>query len=266
VPVLLVGIASLYSIRTVVRNRDWRTDEILCARTLELQPDASLIRTNLGTIPFGQGDYARAEKEWLRALADGPNNVFVLNDLGLLRERQHRYDEALDYYWRALRLRPVYTMAHTNLADALAELGRTSEAEWQYRVATTLTPLSSRAHNSYGKFLFDAGRMEEARNEYNRSVQADPTAEAYDQLGDIYARWGDQRQAEAAFRSVIALNAFDSHAHFGLGKVLEAAGKPGDALYEIERGLETDPSDREAKEELVRLRGNAPPLPQPIHP
>jgi Tfp pilus assembly protein PilF len=200
----------------------------------------------------------------LESLAVGPNNVFALGDLGLVRARQHRYNEALDYFWRALRLRPVYTNAHIDLADTLAEMGRAPEADWQYRIAMTLSPLSTRAHNSYGKFLLAAGRLEEARTEYDRSVRVDPTTDAYDQLGDIYVAWNDERQAEAAFRHAIAMNPFDSHAHFGLGKILEAQGKPGDALYEIEHGLETDPSDAEAKAAAVRLRGNAPPVPQAV--
>ena len=75
------------------------TDQPLYARTLNSQQDdSSLIRTNLGTIFFDKGDLANAEHEWLEALAAGPNNVFVLGDLGLLRTRQHRYNESVDYF------------------------------------------------------------------------------------------------------------------------------------------------------------------------
>ena len=126
-------------------------------------------------------------------------------------------------------------MGHLNLAETLAEMGRTAEAEWQFRIATALSPLSTRAHNSYGQFLFTAGRLEDARAEYDRSVRVDPTIDAYDQLGDIYAIWQDEHRAEASFRSAVAFNPFDSHAHFGLGKIFEAQGKPGDALHEAEQ-------------------------------
>jgi predicted TPR repeat methyltransferase len=55
------------------------------------------------------------------------------------------------------------------------------------------------------------------------------------------------------------MNTYDSHAHFGLGQVLEAAGKQEDALHEFESGLRLDPSDLAAKAAAVRLRGNAAP-------
>ncbi len=44
-----VGIvACLYAVRTVERNRDWRSDEVLYRKTLEAQPDAQVIHINLG--------------------------------------------------------------------------------------------------------------------------------------------------------------------------------------------------------------------------
>ena len=175
-----------------------------------------------------------------------------------LRQRQNRYEESIDYSWRAIRARPEYTNAHIHLAETLVLTGRTAEAEWQFRIATALSPLSTRAHNSYGKFLFEAGRLEDARTEYERSVAADSSVEAYDRLGDIYLQWEDTPRAEQAFRHAIGLDPFDSHAHIGLGEALESAGHPGDALREYEAGLETNPLDPVAKAGVIRIRGNSP--------
>jgi Tfp pilus assembly protein PilF len=258
VPLLLVGIALPYAVTTVARNRDWRTGDGLYLRTLE-QGDSSLIRTNLGAIYFNNGDLLRAEHEWLEALAAGPTNVFALDNLALLRQRQRRYVESLDYSWRALRARPQYMMGHLNLADTLAQMDRTAEAEWQYRIATAISPLSTHAHNSYGEFLFDSERVEDARAEFERSIAVDPTTDAYDRLGDIYQASEDRARAEQAFRHALDMNAFDTHAHFGLGQVLESAGKRDDALHEFETGLALDPTDSVAKAAAVRLRGGAPP-------
>jgi tetratricopeptide (TPR) repeat protein len=261
VPLLLVGIALPYAVATVARNRDWRTGDALYLRTLE-QGDSSLIRTNLAAIYFNNGDLVGAEHEWLEALAAGPTNAFALDNLSLLRRRQHRYIESLDYSWRALRARQQYMMGHLNLAETLAEMDRTAEAEWQYRIATAISPLSTHAHNTYGEFLFDSERLEEARTEFEHSLAVDPTTEAYDRLGDIYQVFQDRARAEQAFRHALDMNTFDSHAHFGLGQVLEEAGKLNDALHEFETGLALDPSDTLAKAAAIRLRGEA--LPQAI--
>ncbi len=253
-PAVLATIALLYAVKTVARNRDWRTEETLFRKTLEDQPDASLIRASLGANLFNRGEMDSAEHEFLVALASGPTNVFALSNLGLVRARQHRYAEALEYFRRALRARPVYADGHLNLAETLADMGQNTEAEWQFRIATSFAPLSTRAQNSYGKFLFDSGRLDEARSRYEQSAAAEPTIEAYDQLGDVYAAWREHPLAEQAFRRALALNSFDSHAHFGLATVLEANHNPSEALQEFERGLATDPGDPAARAAVARLR------------
>ncbi len=254
VPVLLALIAIGYAIRTVTRNRDWATDEILFTRVLETQKNAGLMRNNLGVIAFNRGDLADAEREWLEALAAGGTNTFALGNMALLRQHQQRYGESIDYSWQALREHPTYTNGRVDLAETLTLVGRKEEADWEYRIATTLSPLSSRAHNSYGQFLFDSGRMEDARAEFERSVAADPTYEADDRLGDIYLDWKDLPRAEQAFRRALGLDPYDNHAHIGLGEVLESSGHPADALREYESGLETDPNNSAAKAAIVRLR------------
>jgi Tfp pilus assembly protein PilF len=257
VPVLVAVVALLYAVKVVRRNRIWRSDEVLTSQTLESQGDASLFRSNLGAIYFNRGDQKGAEREYLEALSFGPTNVFALDNMALLRQQQHRYIEAVDYSRRALRARPVYATGHVNLAETLALMGRPAEAEWQFRIATTISPLSTRVHNSYGRFLFDQGRLGDARDEFVRSVEVDPTTDAYNRLGDIYIIWRDMPRAEQAFRHALVTNPFDSHAHIGLGQALEAGGYLKDALHEYESGLDMDPSDPIAKAAAVRLRSNA---------
>jgi hypothetical protein len=127
VPLILIAVAFAYAVKTVARNRDWRTGESLFLKTLE-QGDASLIRNNLGAVYFNNGNLNGAEREWLEALAAGPNNALALDNLAFLRQRQRRFAESLDYSWRALRTQPHYMMAHLNLAETLAEMDRVAEA------------------------------------------------------------------------------------------------------------------------------------------
>jgi Tfp pilus assembly protein PilF len=257
VPAVIGVVALLYAVRTVSRNADWRSDDRLFRQAVAVQGETSMIRSNLGAGEFNRGDPVGAEHDWLLALSLGPSNVFALDNLALLRREQHRYLEAIDYSRRALRLRPMYTIAHVNLAQTLAEIGRPTEADWEFRVATALSPLSTHALNEYGKFLLAEARVTEARAEYERSAEADFSSDAYDQLGDIYRNAKDFPRAEKTYRHALAANAFDSHAHFGLGGLLEATGRSIEALREFQSGLAMDPSDAVAKAAVARLRGSA---------
>ena len=259
VPALLCIVALVYGVKTISRNRDWRDDETLYRSVIETQGDMSLIRSNLGSIALDRGNLQLAERDWLDALATGPTNVHALDSMALLRQMQHRYFEAMDYSARALRTRPEDTYGRVTLAETLAAMGRAAEADWQFRIAAALSPLSTSAHNSYGKFLLAQGRLEDARAQYERSVDADFNADAYDQLGDIYLDWKDLPRAEKAFRHALTGNPFDSHAHFGLGRVLEFTSRPAEALREYESGLAMDPSDAVAKAAANRLRVSASP-------
>lgn len=259
VPALLCLVALGYGVRTVSRNRDWKDEGTLFRGAIENGGETSVTRTNLGSMAINRGDYVLAEHEWLSALAMDPTNAYALDDMALLRQRQDRNLEAVDYSRRALRILPAYTTAHLNLAETLAAMKCNAEAEWQFRVATALSPLSTRAHNNYGKFLLAQGRSGDARAEYERSASADANREAYDQLGDIYLRWQDYPRAESAFRNALKGNQFDTRAHFGLGRVLELTSRPAEALREYQTGLAMDPTDTVAKAAMIRLRVSASP-------
>src|SRR5258708_18264916 len=88
-PILLAAIAFPYAVKTVVRNRDWRTEEALFKKTLE-QGDASLIRNNLGALYFNDNNLDGAEQEWLEDLGPRPEDAVPPRKLGVRRHPQKR--------------------------------------------------------------------------------------------------------------------------------------------------------------------------------
>jgi protein O-mannosyl-transferase len=259
-PAIAVGVvvvACLYAVRTVERNRDWRSDEVLYRRTLEAQPDAQVIHINLGVYYSDRGDWSAAEREWILALGPGQPSAVTLNNLGLLRKNQKRYSEAADLFGQAIRLRPKYMAPYKNLAEMYAEMGRLADADGQFQQAVSLAPLDTNARNSYGRFLLEQGRISEAREEFARSAEADANWEAYDNLGDLDLAAGDPQKARADYQAALALNQIDNHADFGLAMLDEQQGRFADALREYRAGLETDPRNAVALAALQRLAGRA---------
>jgi len=265
VGIALGGVAALFVLRSVTRNRDWHDELVFCTRTLECAPDAYLIRTNLGKVYWDRADTRRAEEEWLEALRLGPENVATLNNLGVLRTRQKRYAEAIEYLQKAIAVKPAYAVAFVSLGTTYAEMGDREQAEAAYRRAIALAPLSSEAHNYLGKLLLDAGRLAEAEEQFLRAAEINPSAETYVRLGDIYLHWGTADRAERAFARAAELDPFDSHAHFGLAALYAARGRSADAVREYEAGLKTDPANAESLAALRRLKARAP-LPGPPQP
>jgi Flp pilus assembly protein TadD len=250
----LALVMALYALRVVTRNRDWHNDVTLYTRTLAVSPDAYHIHNNLGTVYWKQGEVQAAEREWQEALRLAPRNAIILNNLGLAQTKQKRYPEALEYLQRAMRLKPNYTGPHLNLGIAYEEMGARDKAELQFRAAVALSPLDPEARNKLGKLYFDAERLAEAEEQFRRSVESEPNWTAYGSLGDIYLAWGDPSRAEEAFRQALALNPFDSHAHFSLGGLYAADGRTAEAIREYQAGLETDPANAQARSALEKLK------------
>ncbi len=242
------------ALRIVIRNRDWQNDVRLYTVTLADTPGAYAIRNNLGSVYWHQGEVKAAEREWKEALRLHPQNAIVLNNLGLLYAKEQRYDDAVDYFRRAMRLKPNYTDPHLNLGSSYATMGQTEAAELQLRAAVTLSPLNTRARNELGKLYLEAGGLVDAEEQYRRSTESEPNLVAYDSLGDIYLRRGEHDKAKQAFQSALALDPFDSHAHFGLAAGYAASAQNFLAVREYELGLRTDPSNQEAAAALRRLR------------
>ena len=255
----LAMVAILCVLRIVTRNRIWHDDATFYRNTLVAQPDALALRINLGAVYWNSGNPDQAEAEWREALRRAPNHWLVLNNLGLVSARKKRYDEAIEDFQHSIRLRPNYADSHMNLGRTYAETGAMEKAEAQLKAAVALAPLYVQARNELARFYLDDGSLVEAEQQFRSSVSSGGTVQAWNSLGEIYSHWNRWQDAEHAFRQALALDAFDSRAHFGLGSALEAEGRTNEALQEYAAGLQTDPRNTVALESVKRLKNSLQP-------
>lgn len=247
-------LVALCAVRVFTRNRDWTNDVQLYTQTLSQQPYAAPILNNLGTIYWGEGQYNRAEREWAKAYRLQPKMVAVLDNLGLYYSKEGDYQQAVNDFLRALRLNPAFTQAHLHLGLVYEAMGSRQAAEPQLRAAVALAPLNAGAHNELGKFYLKGGKDSQAERQFRESVESGPNVEALDSLGKIYLRQSRTAKARQAFEQALALNPFDSVAHFGLGALDAVAGRNHLAEKEYSAGLETDPKNTHALAALQKLR------------
>jgi len=74
------------------------------------------------------GNPTAAERFYRDATTTSPHDPIAHNNLGLLRELQGRYDDAVAHYRRALVRDPALSAARRNLALLLVRIGRSAEA------------------------------------------------------------------------------------------------------------------------------------------
>jgi tetratricopeptide (TPR) repeat protein len=252
--VAAAAVALLSSCAVIARNRDWHDDLRLFRRTLAVHPDAAYIRSTIGAIEWSRGNRAEAEALWLQALASKPDDAIALSDLGLARLEQKRYDEALAFLARATELRPRFAAPYIHRGRVYLALGRLAAAEVEFRRAAQISPLNPQTRNALGRFWLDAGRVREAEAEFRASVENFPTTDGFRGLAESLARDGQPDGAEHAWRELLALDPFDSEAHFRLGALLVVRGRLAEAEREYTAGLETDPNNADARAALQKLR------------
>ena len=84
-------------------------------------------------------------------------------------------------------------------------------------------------------------------------MESEANATGYDGLGDAELARSPQGKAERYFARAIAVDPFDSHAHFKLGELYAKSGRNAEAVREYQAGLMTDPANAEALAALKKL-------------
>jgi tetratricopeptide (TPR) repeat protein len=243
-------------VATVRRNGAWRTDMALCTRTLETDPDAHIIRSNLGALYYNAGDLQRAGQEWEQALAGKPDNLITMNALAMLYMKEERYAAADEMLHRAMAIKPGWADPHYNLGLLLDAEGKAPQALDEFATAVRLAPFNSIAHYFYGDALFKAHRYQEAETELKQAVALAPDVpfDSLSRLAALYLETGQTDQAFSVLERIVKEDPYDSKAHFELGHLLEARGRMEDAVKEYEQGLSLDPANADARSAVRRLR------------
>ena len=189
---------------------------LLAGRALEAAPlfrdaarrgtrsERALALNNLGTIAFAAGDLDSAGGFWVRALAEEPNYLTVLGNLGMLCDRKGEHREALPYLRRARGLNPSHGPTLNNLAYQLAILGEDlDKAEALSRRAVSLDPTWNH-RDTLGYVLLRRRQWDKAEKVLTSVVKEHPEAyEALLHLGMTQAGLGRTEEARSSFRSVI---------------------------------------------------------------
>ncbi len=123
------------------RSREWESAEDDFLRALELELDQPLVLNYLGYSWVEMGrHYDRALGMIEKAVAQRPNDGFIVDSLGWVWYRLGDYERATEYLERAVALRPGDPVILDHFGDGLWRVGRHNEAQFQWRRALTFEP------------------------------------------------------------------------------------------------------------------------------
>ncbi len=209
----------------------------------------------VGDIYFGDGDLAKAVREYRRGLKCDEQNVNLHNSLGVALAMMGKLGQAMQSFERALALDDRNFMALYNLGLAEQARGRQEEAlAYLERARTCCTEdldvggLEDDLQLQLGILAGDLGRHEASLasllpwyQQHTREQRAD---RVLFHLGRAYHGIGDNRQAMAVLQKALHFNEFDDRAMNLLGKVYLQESQGDDiALALCKKSVELEPAN-----------------------
>lgn len=110
------------------------------------------------------------------AIEKDPKNVTALTRLANLYHDAAKYDQAVDYYGRALHVRPADVDSRTDMGICLREMGKSDEAIAQFRTSLTYDPKHWQTWLNLGVVtLFDKKDVAAATQAFSKVEEFNPT-------------------------------------------------------------------------------------------
>jgi predicted O-linked N-acetylglucosamine transferase (SPINDLY family) len=243
---------------------------------------------------FSLGMLGRHEEALQRiddALAKRPGDYDLVNLKGVLLKRADRVEESLDWFHRAIRLKPNHGSAWKNLGNSHDLLGNFPEAAKAFRRAAKIAPEDDEILRLLGRALYHAGDYPETvkvlrrlvwmrpqneqawkmlvtvlvklgkRDELRQTLEQARTRLGDSPLPDIIAAQidldeGRIDEAIACLRAVQARLPGEHASGIMLGNLLESRD-PQDSLTVLERTLNKNPDASDVLRTLVHCYGRA---------
>jgi tetratricopeptide (TPR) repeat protein len=164
-------------------------------------PDSVWIHILLGDAHFKMSEYAEAQKEYLIAVKQMPELFEANFRLAYLAFEAGEDQSAVQYYRRALAVKPRHTEANIYLGEALRRERKIPEAIEQLRRAIQLDRKAALAYDSLAKSLADAGRLAEAADTLGQAEKEFPDNSSFPAMrARLFNRLGRTEEAKQAAR------------------------------------------------------------------
>ena len=173
---------------------------------------------------------------------------------GIERYRQGRYQEAIEAFEVAIRMRPDDLKIYYSLGIALySGLGRSAAAAAVLEEVVARDSSWSQVYPLLGAVYLDLNRTDSAMRLFERVVAVDPAWENYNRLGLAQLRSGDLTAAIAAFEQAADRAPWKPHPHLNLARIYERQGREQAALRQRQLFARLRPIEDNVQRQLDNL-------------
>jgi cellulose synthase operon protein C len=266
----------------------WKLGELdAAAKVLEdaraAEPRDAEVLVRLGAVRYGQGkfdealkllqqsynfDNANAEAYYYEALAHhekresllavdvmkqaierAPRNADYHARMGDILYRADRFQEAVDEWQTAAKLKPDHVGALLALAQGFSEQGDLSKSIDYYQRAEKADPTRKDIVALVGDALFRADQYKKAVEKFAEALKIDPTQTGiYFKLGRCQEQLGQQAKAIEYYQRSLKLDPTNPAPLYYLGYIYKEKGRHNEAVEAFRRYLKARPDGDDRKE------------------
>ncbi|NEQ76502.1 MAG: FkbM family methyltransferase [Okeania sp. SIO2C9] len=142
-----------------------------------LKSDSNHVPTliNLGLIEQNQGKLDEASQFYKYAFSIEPNNISLLYLLAKITQELNQLDEAIIYWQKLAELKPDSALEfYGNIGNSLVQQGKFDEALNYFHRALEISPKSFQAHQAIGNLLIRQDKLLEAKSEFSQALEINP--------------------------------------------------------------------------------------------
>jgi tetratricopeptide (TPR) repeat protein len=172
--IVILVILSL-SIRTIIRNADWKNQDTLWVSMIRTSPSSPQNHNNLGDMYGRQGDMERAVVEFQKAIELNPQYGDAYHNLGNTYQQMEKYDLALESFQKAISFNPNLWQSYANIGVIYYQQKQYPKAESSLLQAIKIFPTNDGLYAGLGVIYLDQNQEEKAMEVFKRALEINPT-------------------------------------------------------------------------------------------
>lgn len=196
---------------------------------------------------FRNFDYLSELTLWQDTIRKCPDNPRAYNNAAVELVLAKRYDLAMEYFDRAIRLRSDYADALYNRGLCFQRRGQIEAAIVDFSRAVKADPHAPILRLKRAECLQQKGRWRQAIEDYDRaSLLESNSASLYYNRGFCWQNLGDLRSAVRDYTRTIALEPAFPLAFNNRGICFTTLGQPREAMADYDQAIALNPTNAEA--------------------
>lgn len=175
-----------------------------------------------------------------------PNSALAQFELGNLYFLAGKWQNAITYYLKAIKLAPRQTRYYLNLGKAWEKSGDAIKANQSFYQAFSLEPdkVTGQKHLLLGNKLLEQQQIKPAIACYRRAITQNPKlVESYWQLGRILLSGENEQGAIACYQQALKVDPQNPRSYFFLGNAFTQTNQAKAAISCYQKAAEIDPDN-----------------------